>query len=254
MRHCHHTTVTRAITRVTRAITRPARPLVSVAGPAGGPMLVCALVLGLLAAAAGQARAERFELGIGASIHQAASSSVHAVHDGTRVDFSLLGAMPLTRTAGLDILVDASLDTGTATGTTFRRMDAETSAVIALVGARARLPLTGRLSVHGRAALGMGRVAVDMQDPASSWSMRDSGYSGSAYLGAGLDFLPVRPGKSAPTMGLRLELGYLRMTPVALTTGATGDDDALAIPTTGTDLGDLDLSAFTTRLSFVSRF
>ena len=37
-------------------------------------------------------------------------------------------------------------------------------------------------------------------------------------------------------------------------TDTEGDDDELAIPTTGTDLGDLDLSAFTTRLSFVSRF
>lgn len=220
-----------------------------------GPAVACAIIGCLLAAAPGQARAERFELGMGASINQATSSSVHAVHDGTRTDFSLTGAMPLTRTAGLDILVDATLDTGMATGTTFRRMDAETSAVIALVGARARLPLTGSLSVHGRAALGMGRVAVGMQDPASDWSMSDSGYAGSAYVGAGVDFLPLRPGKTISAVGVRLEVGYLRTTPVALTAGTAGnDDDALAIPTTGTELGDLDLSAVTTRLTFVGRF
>jgi hypothetical protein len=148
----------------------------------------------LCLAAAWPAHAEpRYELGIGTAIRAARSSSVHALHDGTAVDFSLNGALRLVETAGVDIFVDATVESGTTAGTTFQRMRTETSTTLALVGAQARRHLIHGLSAHGRAALGIGRVGVTMRHASGAWPVADSGVAGSAYLGAGLDFLPLRP-------------------------------------------------------------
>lgn len=224
------------------------------------PSHILTLLAFLLAAGAGRpAHADRFELSLGTTIHSAQSASVHALHDGGSAGFSLSGAMGVMQAAGLDIAIDAALETDSASGTTFQRMDTETSATLILVGARARRPVTGSLIAHGRAALGMGRVSVDMSDPYGAWPMRDSGYAGSAYVGAGLDFLPLRPpirgGNRPLSLGIRLEVGYLLMTPVELTTEPDDSgDNTLAIPVAGASLGDLDLSAITTRLAVVGRF
>jgi hypothetical protein len=212
-------------------------------------------------AGASRAHADRIELGMGPTSRFTHADSVLALHDSSSTGFSLGGAWRWTSMAGFDVLADASLDTDTAWATTFGRMHTSSTTRVALAGVRARRPLAHFLSAHARLALGATRVAVDIDDADGRSRLEDHGHGACAYLGAGLDFVPLRPrmagGQEILSLGVRVELGYLAMTAVGLAADSPDPDmpdGAIEIPGMAADLGALDLSALTLRFAVIARF
>lgn len=221
--------------------------------------LALSLVLGL--AGAPRAHAERIELGMGPTSRFTHADSVLAMHDSSSTGFSMGAAYRWTSMAGFDLFADAGFDTDTAWATTFGRMRTSSTTRVALAGVRARRLLAPSLSAHARLALGAARVAAQIDDIGGSSHLQDQGNGACAYLGAGIDFVPLRQRVAGTreilSLGVRVELGYLAMTAVDLGAGSPDPDmpdGAIEIPGMAADLGDLDLSALTLRFAAIARF
>jgi hypothetical protein len=219
-------------------------------------MSVCAGMAG-----ASRAHADRIELGMGPTSRFTHADSVLAVHDSSSTGVSLGGAYRWASMAGVDLLADASLDTDTAWATTFGRMRTSSTTRVALAGVRASRPLARALSAHARLALGAARVALDVSDVDGRSYLQDHGHAACAYLGAGIDFVPLRPrtagGQELLSLGVRVELGYLAMTSVGLAADSPDPDmpdGAIEIPAMAAALGDLDMSALTLRVALIAHF
>lgn len=222
----------------------------------------CAGILG-----ASRAHADRVALTMGPTSRFTHADSVLAVHDSRSTGFSMGAAYRWASMAGVDLLADASFDTDTAWATTFGRMHTSSTTRVALVGVRASRPLAHALSAHARLALGAARVAVDIRDIGAiddiggRSNLQDHGHAACAYVGAGLDFVPLRPrtaaGQEILSVGVRVELGYLAMAAVGLTAESPDPDmpdDVIEIPAMAAALGDLDMSALTVRLALIAAF
>jgi hypothetical protein len=212
-------------------------------------------------AGASLAHADRIELGMGPTSRFTHADSVLAVHDSSSTGFSVSAAYRWVSMAGFDVLADASFDTDTAWATTFGRMRTASTTRVALAGVRARRPLARALSAHARLALGAARVALDVDDVDGRSYLQDQGHAACAYLGAGLDFVPLRPrtarGQEILSLGVRVELGYLAMSAVGMAADSPDPDmpdGAIEIPGMAAELGDLDMSALTLRFAVVAHF
>jgi hypothetical protein len=224
-------------------------------------LLLAAVSVCCSIAVAPRARAERLELGIGSTSRFTHADSVLAVHDSRSTGFAMDVAYRWASIAGFDLLADASFDTDTAWATTFQRMYTASTTQVAQVGVRVRRPLAYAASAHARLALGATRVGLEIDDLDGRTHIADHGYGTSAYLGAGLDCVPLRPrfanGREAFSLGLRFELGYMAMTPVGFSAESPGPgmpEGTIEIPARAANLGNLDMSALTLRLALVARF
>jgi hypothetical protein len=213
---------------------------------------------------ANSAAADRYELSLGSSTRYMHSSSVDVLSgDDSAGVFSMAVGFKLDqpRFQSLDVLVDVTYEGGTATGTTFQRMHSETSMHSGLLGARLRWNVSERGSFYGRGALALTRVRLDLIDAfADGPQVGDRGWSGGAYLGGGIEVLPIRTMRDQRerfALGLRLEGGYLATSAVEMRAVPRGQDvmdGAIHIPTEFTSLGDLDISAVSLRFAIVGRF
>lgn len=171
------------------------------------------------------------------------------------------GAFRWASIAGFDLLADASFDTDTAWATTFQRMHTATTTQVVMLGLRVRRPLPLAASAHARLALGATRLGIEIDDLDGRSHIADHGRGASAYLGAGIDCVPLRPrmasGREMFSLGVRVELGYLAMTAVGLSAESPDSgmpDGTIEIPARATALGDLDMSALTLHLALIARF
>lgn len=224
-------------------------------------LLIAALFVCCSIAVAPRAHADRLELGIGSTSRFTHADSVLAVHESRSTGFSMDAAYRWASIAGFDLLADASFDTDTAWATTFQRMYTASTTQVALVGVRVRRPLAYAASAHARFALGATRVGIEIADLDGRSQVADHGHGTSAYLGAGIDCVPLRPrfasGREVFSLGVRVELGYMAMTSVGFSAESPDPDmpeGTIEIPARAAGLGHLDLSALTLRLALVARF
>lgn len=224
-------------------------------------LLIAAVFVCCSIAVAPRAHADRLELGIGSTSRFTHADSVLAVHDSRSTGFSMDAAYRWASIAGYDLLADASFDTDTAWATTFQRMHTASTTRVAMVGVRVRRPLAHATSAHARLALGATRVGIEMEDLDGRSHIADHGHGTSAYLGAGLDCMPLRPrnanGREVFSLGVRVELGYMAMTSVGFSARSPDPgvpEGTIEIPARAASLGDLDMSALTVRLALVARF
>jgi hypothetical protein len=224
-------------------------------------LLIAALFVCCSIAVASRAHADRLELGIGSTSRFTHADSVLAVHDSRSTGFSMDAAFRWASIAGFDLLVDASFDTDTAWATTFQRMYTASTTQTVLLGLRVRRPLPYAATVHARLALGATRLGIEIDDLDGSSHVADHGNGTSAYLGAGIDCVPLHPrmasGREMFSLGVRVELGYLAMTTVGFSAESPDPgmpEGTIEIPARAAALGHLDMSALTLRLALIARF
>lgn len=224
-------------------------------------LLIAAASVCCSIAVASRAHADRLELGIGSTSRFTHADSVLAVHDSRSTGFSMDTAFRWASFAGFDLLADASFDTDTAWATTFQRMHTATTTQVVLLGVRVRRSLPYAASAHARLALGATRLGLQIDDLDGRSQVADHGRATSAYIGAGIDCVPLRPrmanGREMFSLGVRVELGYLATTAVGFSAESPDPDmpdGTIEIPARAASLGDLDMSALTLRLALVARF
>lgn len=212
----------------------------------------------------GWAHADRYELTLGSAARIMHSTSMDALSDNEMPVFSMTGAVAIDRVQ-LPLVhrfaIEGGFDAGAVSGNSFQTLDTRTSFMHWTLGARVSRDLNRRVTVHGRAALGLARVGVTIDDSFMAGpSLGDSGYTGTGYAGAAGDVYLLKPGPTSPTLitlGLRMELGYLAVVPRTMTArpdGSDHEDGAILIPETSAPLGSLNLSAVNVRLGLVGRF
>lgn len=223
-----------------------------------------ASISGFTVAAPSLAHADRYELSLGSSTRHVQSTSADALSDDILAVFSMTGAVAIDRIKVplFDrFAIEGGFDAGALTGTSFQTLETSTSFLHWTLGARVTRDLGRRLSVHGRAALGLARIGVTIDDIFMNGpTLGDSGYTGTGYVGAAGDIYLIKPGMpegARLSLGLRLEVGYLAMIPKSLEArpdGSDHEDGAILIPEMSAPLGDLDLSALSLRFGLVGRF
>lgn len=215
-------------------------------------------------ASLGSARAERYELAVGSAARLMPSTSVDALTDEGMPVFSMTGAVAINSIQVPlfhQFSIEGSFDVGGMTGNSFQTLDTSTSLYHWSLGARLTRNVGRRLAVHGRAALGLARVRVNIDDAFMDGpTLGDSAVTGTGYVGAAGDVYLFRSGTPRGanfSLGLRMEVGYLAMVPREFTARPDGSDHeegAILIPETSASLGDLNLSAVNIRFGLVGRF
>lgn len=211
------------------------------------------------------AHADQLDLSIGSAVRWTHTSSADALSsDDSFGFFSINGGYHLDRIRlpGFELILDGTIERGALSGTTFRRLRSDVSLWSFQVGARARRELASRLSVFGRATLGLQRATVELSDDfVYGRAMKNKGSAGTVYLGVGAEVLPFRKphrdgDRRTVSVGLRFEVGYLAASSfeVRAHPDDDGDPDAIRIPSTVSSLGQLNLSSLAFRFGLVGRF
>lgn len=229
------------------------------------PRVISALASAvLITGAAEQAYADRFELSLGSAAHIMPSDSVDALTDDQLALFSMTGALAIDRihVPFFDrFYIEGTFEAGGMGGTSFQTLESSTSVFSWALGAHLRRDLSERLSIHGRANIGVAHVDLTISDPFMDTPMlSDAGYTGIAYVGAASDFVFAkrrRAGSRRLALGLRAELGYSAALPLELHARPDASDreeGAIIIPESAASLGTLNLSAWSMRVGVVGRF
>jgi hypothetical protein len=210
------------------------------------------------------AHADRFELSLGSAARIMPSDSVDALTEDQLTLFSMTGALAIDRIQVPffnRFSIEGTFEAGGMSGTTFQALETNTSVFLWALGARLSRDLSERLSIHGRANLGIARVGLTISDQImDSPILGDTSYTGTAYLGAASDFLLAtrrRAGGHRFALGLRAEVGYLAALPTDLHArpdDSGRDEGTIVIPETAASLGTLNLSAWSLRVGVVGRF
>jgi hypothetical protein len=160
-----------------------------------------------------------------------------------------LGA-PLDELTDLQLWVGGGFELGSTSGTLFQTISTgiDTLSLFGLV--RARYPLVRDVHASARVGLGSSRAALDLTDPARH-TRSDSGWSAFATEALGLEVTSRESGRMA--VGLRLELGYTRVTSAAITPAADAPSD-MRLKMSQTSFGHLDLSGPFLSFSLISVF
>jgi hypothetical protein len=225
-------------------------------------LAIISLTLASLAAPAG---AERYELSVGNQGRFLHSGSVDALTDDRSYgSFSLQAAFHLDQVPVPfgRLHLDVDVHTGGFSGTTFDRLETDTAMTGGALGARVTRDLSRYTRGFVRANLGFSRLTMTLRDDASGADpLFDHGWAGTAYLGTGFDLMPLRrvgdDERVRFALGLRLEGGYQRVTPVEMNArpeSRSGDGDTLRIPMQEVSIGSLDLSAWILRAGLAGRF
>lgn len=223
-----------------------------------------ALAACLCLALPGRAHADRYELAVGSAGRIMHSSSVDALSDDGMPVFSMTGAVNINRVQVPffhRFAIEGGFDAGGMSGTSFQTLETSTSFMHWTLGARVSRDLSRRVTVHGRAALGLARVGVTIDDSFMAGpTLGDSGYTGTGYAGVAGDVYLIKPGTPRGArigLGLRWEVGYLAVIPRTMTArpdSSDHEDGAILIPETSASLGSLNLSALNVRFGLVGRF
>jgi hypothetical protein len=225
-------------------------------------IFLAAALVGTTVAGAATARADRYELAVGAGARWTPSASVDAVTDAhVQPTFALRGAVRLDplRLPGLDLLGELGVEGSSLTGTVFQQVASSVSVLTARVGGRLE-HRRGRLSAFGRAGAGYTTSLLQLGDEYSGAGrmIRDRAHDLSANIGAGIgaDLLHGRPFSLLEgfRFGVRAELEYDQTSPLAFQATPATDPGDLSIPTRPASLGELDISGWTLRLSAYGRF
>jgi hypothetical protein len=200
------------------------------------------------------AAADTHELSIGSTNRTLRTDSANALTGDSLGGgaLSYAHALGMDLIPGLAVWAEASMGWGSADGTMFQTLSTEISTLSLTVGGRARYPLRNRIIANARLDLGMARAAVQLHDDAGH-TASDHGWGATSQAALGLDLFAVR--RPQFSVGLRLELGYVATSPVALTAApGSGSDGTLQLEMTAASLGSLDLSGAVFEASVVSDF
>lgn len=211
------------------------------------------------------AHAQRYEVSIGSQSRFLHDGGIDALTDDrSHGTFSLQAAFQLNQISipGGQLHLDVDYHTGGFSGTAFDRLETDTHMTGGAAGARITRDLSRYTRGFVRATLGLGRLTMTVRDDASGADpLFDHAWAGTAYLGTGLDLMPIRRVGDGDrlrfALGLRIEGGYQRVTPVEIRArpeSRSGDGDTLRIPMQEVALGDLDLSAWILRIGLAGRF
>ena len=228
-------------------------------------MRTLAFTLAALASLAAPAAAERYEVSIGNQTRFMHTASIDALTDDrSQGTLSIQAAFRLDQISlpGGSLHLDVDYHTGGFTGSSFDRLETDTHMTGAGAGARFTRDLSRYTRGFVRANLGLARMTMTLSDDSSGADpLFDHAWAGTAYLGAGLDLMPLRrvddEGRVRFALGLRFEGGYQRVTPVEMRArpdSRSGDGDTLRIPMQEVSLGSLDLSAWILRVGLAGRF
>jgi hypothetical protein len=153
---------------------------------------------------------------------------------------------------GLELWIGGGMHIGAASGTLFQTMSTELGATEILGMARARYPLIEHVTASARVGLGSARTSLELKDQAGH-SLSDSAWGGLAEAALGLELTGLE--SHAASIGLRLELGYVRATAPALSPRPdTPDDGTLRLTMSQASIGHLDLSGPFVEMSLLSQF
>jgi hypothetical protein len=207
-------------------------------------------------AASGPAEGRELEVAAGAAQVYATSPSMDAVatRDGLTLG-ALEAAVEVAQLGFVDRLhVELGWFAGATTASDFDQFEAQLRLQTVHAGVRGSHTLSPRWRAYARADVGMTFAAIELSAPfGTSTPIRDDGRTVSALLGAGVEVLVAR----LPyfDVALRGEGGYFAAGAVAFQAEpGYPDDDVARIPTAAADLGSIDASGATWRITLVGRF
>jgi len=192
------------------------------------------------------------ELSIGSTNRALRSSSADAVTGDSYIGGRLAFAHELhLGPPGVRVSATGALVWGGADGTLFD-MTTELGQTAYLVGVRARYSVVPHVAAGVAVQVGAAHTSLSLTD-AMNRTVGGTGWGGVAEGALGLDLLAVDGDRFK--LGLRLDLGYVASSAVALA-GKSGhpDDGTLRLQMTQASLGRLDLSGPYAAISVVSDF
>jgi hypothetical protein len=210
--------------------------------------------LAILCMTAGIAHAGSNEISFIETARGLPSSSAQALTDKSMTGGGPAYARRLGTVADqsdLELWVGGGLEGGTSSGTLFQSMSTDIDTVSVFGFARVRYPLVSSVAASARVGLGSSRVAVDLHDGAGH-TLSDSGWSALAAGAAGLEF-SVRPA-TRMAFGLRVELGYTRVTGAAIAPASDSSGGTLRLQMSQNSFGHLDLSGPFLSFSLITSF
>ena len=200
----------------------------------------------------GTAHAGNNEVTVGSHTRSLRTSSANAVTDdnlaGAQLQYGRRLALDVV--PRLEVWMTATYLAGNLTGTPFRSMATAVRTDDFLIGGRARYFVLSHLAATAHVAAGAARTSLSLSSGADE--VKDAGWGSIADAAVGLDLLLV----SRPrfTCGLRLDLGYLATSGVALAPAAEKDSDMLQLTTAQASIGQLDLSGRYVAFTFLAQF
>lgn len=201
------------------------------------------IALALLAAPT--AHAGPHELSLGGTTRTLRTDSANALTEdslgGGQLGYAHALDLPLM--PGVALWATGTFGWGAADGTMFQTLTTELDTLSFSVGGRARYPLRGRwLAATARLDLGTSRAAVALRDDAGH-SAADTGWGATAQGAVGIDLALIRPRTRDFSLGIRVELGYVIASPIALTaTPESGSEGTLQLEMSAASLGSVNLS------------
>jgi hypothetical protein len=221
------------------------------------PLIIAALLCG----AASSAHAERYELGILSGANLASFDSMDAIaEDRSYATFGLSAAMKIPELSlleGFRTEIDLRWETGSLGGTSFERINSDLEMDSLILGARLRRELSPRLSLFGRAGLGVTWASLDLRDSiaTSTRQVHDEDRAALSTAALGADFEIGKRANRAFHIGLRAELGYSLLTDFDFSaTPMGGGDDELSIPVMSAAIGSVNASGPLMRFAVVGAF
>lgn len=203
---------------------------------------------------AGTAHADRNELTFSSTVRALRTDSANAITEdslgGIQTGYARRLDLPIL--PGLQLWATGTFGWGDASGRMFQTLDTEVSTHAFMVGGRARYPLRWRLNATARLDVGTARAAVALRDTMGH-TAADSGWGAITQGALGLELELVRD--SRVNLGLRIELGYVAASPIALTaTPESGSDGTLTLDMNAAGLGSLNLSGKVFAAGLASHF
>ncbi len=193
------------------------------------------------------------ELSIGSSNRALRSSSADAVTADSLTGGQLGVAHELhLDIPGVTVWATGAMWWGGAKGSLFSDLATDVGQSAYLVGGRARYAVVPHLAASAHVQVGLAHTSLSLTDSMDR-TVGDAGWGGIAEGAVGLELLAVD--QTRFTLGLRVELGYVAASAVALTGKASHPDDGtLRLQMTQTTLGRLDLSGPYAGIAVVSEF
>lgn len=208
----------------------------------------------LVCATAGIANAGTNEISVGETTRALRSRSADAMTtnslDGGTLTYA--HALAIDTVPDVDLWAEAALDWGGADGSMFQTLTTKINSSGLMVAGRARYALHPRVAASARLAIGAMRTSLRIEDTTGRGAS-DHGMAEQVTGSLALDVQAIRARRLS--LGVRLELGYVEATSVALVAHAdTVSDGTLMLPMQDASLGKLDLSGPSFGVTVFSQF
>jgi hypothetical protein len=212
-----------------------------------------AFLIAFVLTTAGTARADGNEFAVGSSIRALRAASADAVTAnslaGGAIEYARALHLPVP--PGLAIWADAGVNWGSASGTLFEAMTTDVGNICFTIGGRARYAIWKHLAVGGRVELGANRTSLELADARVAAS--GHGWGTVAAVASSIDVLALA--SEHFSLGVRIELGYVKTASVGLTLAPDRPDDGtLKLPMSAASVGHLDLSGPSFGFRAISQF